>query len=76
MNWISVKDQLPGGSGYCLTFYRKSIKTSYWNGKHFLTTNTVASEKYIRKTVTHWMTLPEPPKAERDKPGTEQENTE
>lgn len=62
MEWISAKDRLPGVSGEYIVekdgfvFSAEFVAGSganYWSGKF--------ENKLVR--VTHWMPLPEPPKA-------------
>ena len=56
MQWISVKDRLPGKDGMylCLTMFKNTFnyQITLWGGKHW----------FWGYDVCYWMPLPEPPK--------------
>lgn len=66
--WISVKDRLPDSNGYYLTYYGGNCPVLSYSTKHklFNTFDEVDSEgaKRYHIAVTHWMSLPQPPKGE------------
>ena len=58
-NWISVKDELPTeNDDYLVYLLNDHICIGYWLAEDFW------SKGYytFRLVVTHWMSLPEPPK--------------
>lgn len=58
--WISVKDRLPEKKGDYLTYNTDGIVWPHWYDNGW-----VDDLGYKMKSVTHWMSLPEPPKEER-----------
>ena len=60
MNWISVKDRLPGHRAMYITCDEFNVvEATLFDGNEDAVWNTVAGTK-----VTHWMPLPEPPEVE------------
>lgn len=60
--WISVKDRLPEKDGkYLCVWQGRSINTGMFTNGHFRLYGEVKD-----KLVSHWMSLPEPPKEELD----------
>lgn len=53
--WISVKDNIPASCGNYLTFNGYDQKIQCWNENGWL-------NMYDAVLITHWMSLPEPPK--------------
>jgi len=60
MDWISVEDRLPEKSGYQQCWSFKSVEGVGDHHKHWFCRNKGWFE--TRRTVTHWMPLPPPPK--------------
>jgi len=65
--WISVKDKLPEEDEMMILFY--STEGGVCSGNYEVEEEVYYSLDYIggagyRKSVTHWMPLPEPPKEE------------
>lgn len=72
--WISVEDKMPPNNqmviGYTpcdgfmfVGFYRAEKHHTYdWSNWYIITA--MRSTKIVKKKVTHWMPLPEPPKEE------------
>ncbi len=60
--WISTKDRLPEKDGkYLCVWQGRSIDTGMFTNGHFRLYGEVKD-----KLVSHWMSLPEPPKEESD----------
>lgn len=56
--WVSVKDRLPEKAGWYLVYYNGSdMAVAFFKGK------TWPFDNHYHK-ITHWLTLPEPPKEE------------
>ncbi len=63
MEWISVKDRLPGYLTRCLVTNGKYVKTSWSkDNDHAWCEIHDFDEDVWLEDVTHWMPLPEPPK--------------
>lgn len=66
MKWISVKDMLPEKPGFYLVCVDNEVFSAEYNPKRKRCSWTDDYEGYCDFTVTHWMELPEPPKAEQE----------
>lgn len=64
--WISVQDRLPEKNQAVLGWYKDNPFAGYtygvvsWNGKGWVF---VYAQRYVTN-VTHWMSIPQPPKGE------------
>lgn len=61
--WISVNDRLPEVNEWVITFYGNSygciMAVLQWTGEFWLD---AYRNPEMPELITHWMTLPEPPK--------------
>lgn len=66
MEWISVKDRLPEDDQECLVAFKCcedfafDLSTYFASDESFIYWNDFG----LRRDITHWMPLPEPPKDE------------
>ena len=61
--WISVKDRLPDENTDCIVYMQS--RGSVIVCKYFRSWSIVTAPGFNEPLVTHWMPLPEPPKAEK-----------
>lgn len=62
MEWISVKDRFPKNNEECLVAFKYSPNYAYELATYISNFRKFICWTGIRRDVTHWMPLPNPPK--------------
>jgi hypothetical protein len=56
--WVSVNDRLPEDTKQKIVFHKRGVSFAYFSGNYWWSS---IGGRHSLDTVTHWMSLPEPP---------------